>query len=174
RQRLKLTPTATDDEFRTMFDAAGGRGPAPAPAEPAQDEGWSWKTVLGDAQNSSPGDAALGEKLAGEILAMGIDPSALLPRGRIDEIAAAIQTHDEDGAREVVKKLAPAAIRRLVRRLFSDAPLKSNAERFVRRYAGMINEAAQQDREGFLVAALLASEAGRAYLLLDAAASDLA
>jgi hypothetical protein len=157
-----------------MFDAAGGRGPAPAPAEQHDEGGWSWKNVLGDAQNSSPGDTALGEKLAGEILAMGIDPSALLPRGRIDEIAAAIQTHDEHGAREVVKKLAPAAIRRLVRRLFSDAPLKSNAERFVRRYAGMINEAAAQDREGFLVAALLASEAGRAYLLLDAAASDLA
>ncbi len=175
RQRLKLTPTATDDEFRTMFDAAGGRGAAPPPAEPVQDEGgWSWKNLLGDMQSSSPGDAALGEKLAGEILAMGIDPSALLPRGRIDEIAAAIQTHDEVGAREVVKKLAPAAIRRLVRRLFSDATLKANAERFVRRYAGMVNEAAQQDREGFLVAALLASEAGRAYLLLDAAASDLA
>ncbi|PLR22258.1 polar localization protein TipN [Caulobacter zeae] len=176
RQRLKLTPTATDDEFRTMFDAAGGRGAAPTPPpEPAQDEGgWSWKNLLGDMQSSSPGDAALGEKLAGEILAMGIDPSALLPRGRIDEIAAAIQTHDEAGAREVVKKLAPAAIRRLVRRLFSDATLKANAERFVRRYAGMVNEAAQQDREGFLVAALLASEAGRAYLLLDAAASDLA
>ncbi|MDG2530634.1 polar localization protein TipN [Caulobacter endophyticus] len=175
RQRLKLTPTATDDEFRTMFDAAGGRGAAPAPPEPAQDEGgWSWKNLLGDMQGSSPGDAALGEKLAGEILAMGIDPSALLPRGRIDEIAAAIQTHDEAGAREVVKKLAPAAIRRLVRRLFSDATLKANAERFVRRYAGMVSEAAQQDREGFLVAALLASEAGRAYLLLDAAASDLA
>jgi hypothetical protein len=175
RQRLKLTPTATDDEFRTMFDAAGGRGAAPAPPEPAQDDGgWSWKNLLGDMQASSPGDAALGEKLAGEILSMGIDPSALLPRGRIDEIAAAIQTHDETGAREVVKKLAPAAIRRLVRRLFSDATLKGNAERFVRRYAGMINEAAQQDREGFLVAALLASEAGRAYLLLDAAASDLA
>lgn len=175
RQRLKLTPTATDDEFRTMFDAAGGRGAAPAPPEPVQDEGgWSWKNLLGDMQSSSPGDAALGEKLAGEILAMGIDPSALLPRGRIDEIAAAIQTHDEAGAREVVKKLAPAAIRRLVRRLFSDATLKANAERFVRRYAGMVSEAAQQDREGFLVAALLASEAGRAYLLLDAAASDLA
>ena len=31
-----------------------------------------------------------------------------------------------------------------------------------------------QDREGFLVAALLSSDAGRAYLLLDAATGDLA
>ncbi|HQR87735.1 MAG TPA: hypothetical protein PLH31_00335, partial [Caulobacter sp.] len=78
------------------------------------------------------------------------------------------------GAREVVKRLAPAAIRRLVRRLFSDATLRANAERFLKRYAGMIEEAGGQDREGFLVAALLSSDAGRAYLLLDAATGDLA
>ena len=39
---------------------------------------------------------------------------------------------------------------------------------------GMIEEAGSQDREGFLVAALLSSDAGRAYLLLDAATGDLA
>ena len=125
-------------------------------------------------ETSTPGDAGLGEKLAAEITAMGIDPHALLPRGRIDEIAAALQTRDAAGAREVVKRLAPAAIRRLVRRLFSDSTLKSNAERFIKRYAGMVDEAAGQDREGFLLAALLSSDAGRAYLLLDAASGDLA
>jgi hypothetical protein len=31
RPRLRLTPTATDDEFRSVFDAAGGRNAAPAP-----------------------------------------------------------------------------------------------------------------------------------------------
>ena len=175
RPRLRLTPTASDEEFRTIFDAAGGRPAAPAAeaAEPAAGA-WSWRSLLSSMENSSPGDAALGEKLASEILAMGIDPTALLPRGRIDEIAAAIQTHDAAGAREVVKKLAPAAIRRLVRRLFSDATLRANAERFLRRHAAMIEEASAQDREGFLVAALLSSEAGRAYLLLDAASGDLA
>ena len=177
RPRLRLTPTATDDEFRSVFDAAGGRTAAPAPpaAEPApQGGGLSWRNLLSGLESAAPGDAALGEKMAGEILAMGIDPTALLPRARIDEIAATIQTHDEGGAREVVKKLAPAAIRRLVRRLFSDAPLRADAERFLRRYAGMMDEASDQDREGFLVAALLSSDAGRAYLLLDAAFGDLA
>jgi hypothetical protein len=179
RPRLRLTPTATDDEFRSVFDTAGGRAAPAAPAAPEGPEGpgganWSWRSLLSGIENSSPGDAALGEKLAAEISAMGIDPHALLPRGRIDEIAAAIQTHDASGAREVVKKLAPAAIRRLVRRLFSDATLRANAERFLKRYAGMIEEAGGQDREGFLVAALLSSDAGRAYLLLDAATGDLA
>jgi hypothetical protein len=176
RPRLRLTPTATDDEFRSVFDTAGGRAAPSAPegAEGPGGAGWSWRSLLSGIENSSPGDAALGEKLAAEISAMGIDPHALLPRGRIDEIAAAIQTHDASGAREVVKKLAPAAIRRLVRRLFSDATLRANAERFLKRYTGMIEEAGGQDREGFLVAALLSSDAGRAYLLLDAATGDLA
>jgi len=173
RPRLRLTPTATDDEFRSVFDTAGGRG-GPAAPEGPDGQNWSWRSLLSGIENSSPGDAAMGEKLAAEISAMGIDPHALLPRGRIDEIAAAIQTRDSSGAREVVKRLAPAAIRRLVRRLFSDATLRANAERFLKRYAGMIEEAGGQDREGFLVAALLSSDAGRAYLLLDAATGDLA
>jgi hypothetical protein len=173
RPRLRLTPTATDDEFRSVFDTAGGRG-APTGHDGSESQGWSWRSLLSGIENSSPGDAGLGDKLAGEISAMGIDPQALLPRGRIDEIAAAIQTRDVSGAREVVKRLAPAAIRRLVRRLFSDATLRANTERFMKRYAGMIEEAGGQDREGFLVAALLSSDAGRAYLLLDAATGDLA
>ena len=174
RPRLRLTPTATDDEFRSVFDSAGGRTAAPQPQAPADRAEPSWRKLLSGLESAAPGDAALGEKMAGEILAMGIDPAALLPRARIDEIAATIQTHDENGAREVVKKLAPAAIRRLVRRLFSDAPLRAEAERFLRRYAGMMDEASEQDREGFLVAALLSSDAGRAYLLLGAAFGDLA
>jgi hypothetical protein len=37
----------------------------------------------------------------------------------------------------------------------------------------MIEEAADRDRGGLLVATLLASDGGRAWLLLDAAAGDL-
>ena len=173
RRRLRLTPTATDQEFRSVFEQASSRQAAAPPAEADEPGGWSWRSLLSGIENSSPGDAALGDKLAAEITAMGIDPHALLPRGRIDEVAAALQTGDAAGGREVVKRLAPAAIRRLVRRLFSDATLKGNAERFLKRYAGMIEEAAGQDREGFLLAALLSSDAGRAYLLLDAASGDL-
>lgn len=175
RRRLRLTPTATDQEFRSVFEQASTRKPSGAPSTEADADGnWSWRGLLSGIESSAPGDTGLGEKLAAEITAMGIDPHALLPRGRIDEIAAALQTRDASGAREVVKRLAPAAIRRLVRRLFSDATLKGNTERFLKRYAGMIDEAAGQDREGFLLAALLSSDAGRAYLLLDAASGDLA
>jgi len=171
RPRLRLTPTATDDEFRSVFEKAGARvAPAPAEASPGT---LSWKSLLSGLESKAPADVALGETLAAEVLGMGIDPHALLPRGRIDEVAAAIHGGDSSGARDLVKRLAPAAIRRLVRRLFSDASLRASTERFLKRYEGVIAEASGQDREGFLVAALLSSDAGRVYLLLDAASGDL-
>ncbi|MBN9320137.1 MAG: polar localization protein TipN [Caulobacterales bacterium] len=176
RLRLRLQPTATDAEFSAVFDAAGGKSAAPTPPEGEGDSrDWRWKDLLTNLDDTSePGDERLAERLASEIGAMGIDPGALLPKGRIDEIVGAVQDGDAARARMAVKGCAPAAVRRLVRRLFSDASMREDAERFRARYGGMIAEAAQQDRSGNLARALLASEAGRSYLLLDTAAGDLA
>lgn len=173
RPRLKLTPTATDEEFRSVFDAAGGRTPPAAPAPGPGEAGWSWKDLLTSIDSDESDPESLADRMAAEIAAMGIDPAALLPRNRIDEIAAAVQTRDTEGAREVVRRLAPAAIRRLVRRLFSDAAMRGQTERFLQRFGGMLDEAAERDRSGLLAGTLLASEGGRAYLLLDAAVGDL-
>ncbi|NBB17531.1 polar localization protein TipN, partial [Caulobacter sp. SLTY] len=169
RPRLRLTPTATDEEFRSVFETASAR----APAEPEPEGRWSWKDLLSGIDGDDSDAEGLAERLLTEIEGMGIDPGALLPRGRIDEIAAAIQTRDYGGAREVVRRLAPAAIRRLVRRLFSDASLRGQTERYLRRFTAMLDEAAERDRGGMVVASLLSSDAGRAWLLLDAAHGDL-
>jgi hypothetical protein len=171
--RLKLTPTATDEEFRSVFDTAGGRGPAVAPTGEGPDGPWSWRDLLTSIDGDESDSESLADRMAAEIAGMGIDPAALLPRGRIDEIAMAVQTRDAQGAREIVRRLAPAAIRRLVRRLFSDAAMRGQSDRFLQRFSGMIEEAADRDRGGLLVATLLASDGGRAWLLLDAAAGDL-
>jgi hypothetical protein len=104
---------------------------------------------------------------------MGVDSEKLLPKARIDEIAAAVQTGDLDGAREVVKRLAPAATRRIARRLSTDDAIKRQVQVYVRRYQTLVDDAAVRDPEGFLMATLLGDEAGRLYLLLDAAAGDL-
>lgn len=173
RPRLKLTPTATDEEFRSVFETAGGRTPSPQPAHEPGESGWSWKDLLTSIDSDAGDPESLAERMAAEIAGMGIDPAALLPRNRIDEIAAAVQTRDVEGAREVVRRLAPAAIRRLVRRLFSDAAMRGQTERFLQRFGGMIEEAGERDRSGLLAGTLLASDGGRAYLLLDAAAGDL-
>ncbi|MEH6675762.1 polar localization protein TipN [Phenylobacterium sp.] len=173
RPRLRLTPTATDEEFSSLFESAGGP-PAPQ-AEGDDGDGLTWKDLLAaiDEPPPRPSDERREAQLLADIVDMGIDPSALLPRTRIEEIGAAVQTGDAEGARQVVRRLAPAATRRLTRRLFTDDALKGEASDYVRRYRGMLDEAVARDHEGFMVATLLASDAGRVFLLLDAAAGDM-
>jgi hypothetical protein len=178
--RLRLTPTASDEEFTQVFEQAGGRSPEPAaaaaPAAPkAKAEGgeWTWKDLLTSIDDEeTPADKrSLEELLGSEIADLGIDPNALLPRSRIDEIASAIEADDADGARELVRKLAPAATRRLSRRLFADDKLRRRATTYLGRYQNMLADALEQD--DFKVVTLLGSDAGRIYLLLEAAAGDL-
>ncbi|MDO8408952.1 MAG: polar localization protein TipN [Phenylobacterium sp.] len=173
RPRLRLTPTATDEEFSNLFESAGG---PPAPQGEGDDgDGLTWKDLLAaiDEPPPRPTDERREAQLLADIVDMGIDPSALLPRTRIEEIGAAVQTGDAEGARQVVRRLAPAATRRLTRRLFTDDALKGEASAYVRRYRGMLEETVARDHEGFMVATLLASDAGRVFLLLDAAAGDM-
>lgn len=171
RPRLRLTPTATDEEFANVFEQAGGRAEEPTGGE----EGWTWKDLLSSidqAEGDAAGEAELADTLTNEIVAMGIDPAALLPRTRIDEIAAAIQTRDLAGGREVVRRLAPAATRRLTRRIHGDKSLQRQVTKYLARYGELLEDAAERDPEGFMVGTLLSSDAGRTFLLLDAAAGE--
>lgn len=170
RPRLKLTPTATDEEFNTVFEQASGRAPEPPAAEGHE---WTWKDLLSSIDEAPEGEDRLADKMVAAIETLGIDPQALMPRQRIDEIAAAMQTGDQLGAREVVRKLAPAAVRRLSRRILTDIALRSQAGRFLKRHEAALDEAAAQDHEGFAMAELLGSREGRAFLLIDAAVGDL-
>jgi len=172
RPRLKLTPTATDAEFASVFGAAGGiaaDGPEPA----HEGESWTWKDLLASIDGADAEGERLQDILGAELAQMGVEPAKLLPKARIDEIAAAVQTGDLDGAREVVKRLAPAATRRIARRLVTDEAIKRQVQVYVRRYQTLVDDAVVRDPEGFLMATLLGDEAGRLYLLLDAAAGDV-
>ena len=170
RPRLKLTPTATDAEFSAVFEAAGGR--AAEPAEGADGETWTWKDLLASIDGADAEGERLQDVLGAELADMGILPAKLLPKARIDEIAAAVQTGDGEGAREVVKRLAPAAVRRISRNLAADEPMRRQAQVYVRRYQTLVEDTAVRDPEGFLMANLLGDDAGRLYLLLDAAVDD--
>jgi hypothetical protein len=179
KTRLRFTPTATDREFSAVFQAAGGP-PAAQPAsegdegeEPAGDDTWTWKDLLASLDGADGEGERLEETLAAELAHMGVDPEKLLPPARIEEIAAAVQTGDVEGAREVVRKLAPAATRRIARRLFTDEEVKRKTEVYVRRYKTLVDDAIGRDPEGFVLANMLAAEAGRLFLLLDAAGGDM-
>lgn len=170
RPRLRLTPTATDEEFTSVFEASGGR----RFEDPAEMEGWTWKELLSSIDDSEPTDPAKIEVLlAQEIVEMGVEAEALLPAERVEKIAAAIQTGDHAGAREVVRKLAPAAVRRISRRLLTDDKVARQTASHLDRYKALLEDAAARDPEGLLVAALLSSEGGRTYLVLEAAVADM-
>ena len=169
RPRLKLTPTATDEEFSAVFEAAGG---PPVDGEDPLEGEWTWKDLLASIDGADADGERLQDQLGAELAKMGVEPGKRLPKARIDEIAAAVQTGDLEGAREVVKRLAPAAVRRIGRRLSTDDGVKRQVQVYVRRYQTLVDDAVVRDPEGFLMANLLGDEAGRLYLLLDAAAGD--
>ncbi|HUO21117.1 MAG TPA: polar localization protein TipN [Caulobacteraceae bacterium] len=172
RRRLKLTPTETDDALKTVFEPAGER--AGGEADLGAD-GWSWTELLTSlgGEEAAQSEDGVEESLVAEIRALGIDPVALLPEARLDEIATAIEIGDLLGAREAAHRLAPAAIRKLARRVMSDKLLRAQADRFVQQQAARLNDAVRRGQTRVALARGLASDAGRAYVLFDAAVGDL-
>lgn len=178
RNRIRLTPTATDREFSAVFEAAGGPPAAPAPTaevdvEEDGGETWTWKDLLASLDGADGEGERLEDSLAADLAQMGVDPVKLLPAARLDEIAAALQTGDQNGGREVVRKLAPAATRRIARRLFTDDEVKRRTSVYVRRYRTLVDDATTRDPSGLALAGLLGADGGRVFLLLDAAAGDM-
>ena len=177
RNRIRLTPTATDREFSAVFEAAGGPPPAAlaADGEDGEEGGetWTWKDLLASLDGADGEGERLEDALAAELAQMGVDPVKLLPAGRIEEIAAALQSGDQEGGREVVRRLAPAATRRIARRLFTDDDVKRRTEVYLRRYKTLIDDAIERDPAGLVLAGLLGADGGRVFLLLDAAAGDM-
>jgi len=177
RPRLKLTPTANDEQFSAIFESGGARSPLDGEFDDDEVEagdGWTWKDLLASLGDSDPVAEADEALLAEELSKMGIEPEKLLPESRIDQIAVAVQAGDLEGARQVVKRLAGAASRRIVRRLFTDEELRERANGFVQRYHASVQDAAVRDPEGSAMLAALGSDAGRVYLLLDQALGDAA
>ncbi|WP_295174524.1 tipN, partial [uncultured Brevundimonas sp.] len=114
--------------------------PAETPP-PSTDKGLDWSDLIdGDDDNEapleldtpspSPAEAeALSDRVAAAIRRMGVDPNALLPRSRVEEAARAFSNGDPDAARQIVRRVAPAAVRSVSRRVLSDAELRADAER---------------------------------------------
>lgn len=155
-----------------------------APQSPGGD-GWSWRDLLSGIENrSAPGNPqsapqpaqddynSLDAAMINEVNAMGVDAAALLSRTRIDETISAIMAENNEGARQVVRRVAPAAIRRLGRRLTQDPGLRAQATEFVSFYDQQLNIALASRDVSRSLQDVLSNDTGRAYLLLDAALSD--
>ncbi|WP_255568074.1 tipN [Brevundimonas sp. PAMC22021] len=164
--------------------------PAPTPLPPlpayvapasAADDGLDWQDLVSDGEAETPPAPAsaepiedrLAERMIAAVRRMGIDPNALLPRSRIEEAARAIGRSDPAAARHIVRRVAPAAVRSVSRRVLGDPELRSDAERYVRGFAGQLSDAARSS-DVAEVQARLTTDEGRAFMLLDAAVGDVA
>lgn len=183
-QRLRLSSAET-----RVSPGPQAAAPSRAPQQPAAGrnaDGWSWRELL----NGMEGQAApqgqpsapqpppdrdfdsLDAAMIGEVNAMGVDATALLSRTRIEETISAIMAENNEGARQVVRRVAPAAIRRLGRRLAQDHGLRQQATEFVTFYDQQLNIALMSKDVSRSLQEVLANDTGRAYLLLDAALSE--
>ncbi len=129
--------------------------------------------VMPDARDNDQTDARLDiltERIIAAIRRMGVDPNALLPRSRVEESGQAIADRDPDKARQIVRRVAPAAVRSVSRRVLSDSDLRNDAEQFVHGFSQRLRA---RTGDAAAVQALLTSDGGRAFMLLDAAIGDL-
>lgn len=168
RPRLRLTMTDQDRDVKTVFEPVRPDRPRREPGDLRP-----WRDILKKmADGTEGGDDALPNRLRTEVEALGVDPAALLPRGRIDEISRSLGDGDLDAGRATVRRLAPAAVRRLARRMDSDEALKDDARKFVGRFGSLVVEALSQDQAA--ASGLLGSDQGRVFLLLDASVGPAA
>lgn len=184
RRTERTTASASPPVEERRFGLRSRLRLEPAEPPPSADKGLDWSDLIdGDDDNEapleldtpspSPAEAeALSDRVAAAIRRMGVDPNALLPRSRVEEAARAFSNGDPDAARQIVRRVAPAAVRSVSRRVLSDAELRADAERYVRNFAVMLNASARAG-DSAAVQSSLASDSGRAFMLLDAAVGDL-
>lgn len=180
RGRLRLEPTETFDIRPAPERSTPERAP---PARPSRNEAMDWNDLAAETpaapdrverparDTGSAADAeAMSDRITAAIRRMGVDPNALLPRSRVEEAAEALAGREGERARQIVRRVAPAAVRSVSRRVLSDVDLRADCERYVRAYARLIDD---KGRDRTAVLSALATDAGRAFLLLDAAVGDM-
>ncbi|MDZ4372513.1 MAG: polar localization protein TipN, partial [Phenylobacterium sp.] len=171
RSRIRFTPTATDREFSAVFEAAAGALPPSRPPTQAEDsedsESWTWKDLLASLDGDEGPAGGLEAQIMEDFADMGVDPGRLLPGGRVAECALRLAAGEWEAARTAVRKAAPAATRRIGRRLRTDEAVNGRAEVFTRRYVTLLDEAIGRGGEAALLE-ILDTSGGRLFLLLDA------
>lgn len=198
RRRELVPPTGTDPAGSNAGRSPKARGDEPrssglrgrlklepmARPDTSTGDRLDWNDLVDDGPDAPPLDLdtpamptevseALEERIMAAIRRMGVDPNALLPRSRVEEAADALAGRDPDRARQIVRRVAPAAVRSVSRRVLTDPDLRADAEAFVRGFArDLAARAAANDGAGIL--GRLTSAGGRAFMLLDAAVGDLA
>jgi len=148
--------------------------------EPVKKSGWRWRDMLGGlGQNEDPpitdefvkpeprgANAPVGMRVIDALTAIGLAPGAIVDDGCIIEAANTRRAKGALSMSQVVHNRLGDPVRHLHRALIDQPGLKEDAEQLVAQYrkrVGLI----ESDRES--IRTILESEAGRAFLLCDAA-----
>lgn len=152
-------------------------GDAPSPlrggggADGANDGGWRWKDVLKGMDDDGGGAGAAGEAVLAALRRAGVDPMVALDQDLTTRIARARRRAGSGEARALVLDGALNEVRRTAAALAADPALRGRAEEFMDDHGRMVRRAIDEN-DLALLANLLDTELGRAYLLVDAALSD--
>ena len=158
-----------DDPMRIPLRPASLHEPVAPQAEIAPEPPLHWQPAPRQPQEPAVPLHVLSELAVSSIRRMGVDPNALLPRARIDDVAFALSRDDVVRARQIVRRVAPAAVRSVNRRVVADQELHRDINRFIDAYARLLADLGD-DQNG--VNNRLASDEGRAFMIYDAALNE--
>ena len=133
---------------------------------------WGWKDMLTgmnpEEQDTLPRQAldVSDDSIVRALTGLGLSPSAIVDDGCIIEACNARKANGENAMSQVVAKRLGDPVRHLYIKMEADADLKSKARAYTAQYKIGI-EAVEDDREAIRMR--LESDAGRAFLLCDAA-----
>jgi hypothetical protein len=163
---------------------------------PSVGDNWSWRDVLNNMEGAEaakpPAPVAvdvydldgpmpphdpefdrLDDIMIGELSSLNVDLNVLLGTSRIKEIIESLLATDNEGVRNLVRRVAPSIVRRLGKRMGSDTTLRDQARDFVEAYDRQLDLAVMSKHASDDLKGLLANDTGRAYLLFEAALGEL-
>lgn len=159
-----------DAPARASGHGAGHRADHADDHDAADDGEWRWRDLLKNV-DETPNGALAGEAVVSGLRRAGIEPGRALDPDTTARVARARRRAGPGEARALVVDGALSEVRRTAAALAADPSLRNRAEDFVDEHSRLVRRAIDENDAGSL-SALLDSDSGRAYLLLDAAMAD--
>ncbi len=152
----------------------------PMPDADGDEAGWRWRDLLRSIDEGGSGAPARGgggggagaDAVVSALRRAGVDPARALDPDMTARIARARRRAGAGEARALVLDGAMSDVRRTASALSADPTLRGRAEGFLDEHARMVRRAVDQNDVAGL-SALLDTDPGRAYLLIDAALADV-
>ncbi len=171
RGGASIEANGADMHRRAPAPARGGRNGSAEHRADGEDEDWRWKDVLNGIDDEPEERADSSQAVIAGLRRAGVDPNRAIDRDMTARIARVRRRAGSGEARALVLDGALTDVRRTAAALASDEVLRAHSEDFLDDHARLVRRALDENDAG-LLAELLDSDTGRAFLLVDAALSD--